>query len=92
MSQNTPKTNFYFIKERMKKKMIKFYCDRCGKESKKLHEIKIPTQKRKYNNFDTKIYQVCADCENEYDNIIGKLVDIRFVLFDGFMRKDEKLK
>lgn len=71
--------------------MIKFYCDRCGKESEKLYEIKIPTQKRKYHNFDTKIYQVCADCENEYDNIIGKLVDIRFILFDGFIRKEEEI-
>lgn len=70
--------------------MTKFYCDRCGKESKKLYEIKIPTQKRKYNSFDTESYQVCVDCENEYDNIIDKLIDIRFVLFNGFMRKEDE--
>lgn len=73
------------------KEMVKFYCDRCGKESERLHEIKIPTQKRKYHNFDTKPYNVCVDCENEYDNIIGKLTDIRFILFDGFMRKEEEI-
>lgn len=72
------------------KAMIKFYCDRCGKESEKLYEIKIPTQKREHNSFSTKPYQVCADCESEYDNIIDKLTDIRFVLFNGFMRKEDE--
>lgn len=72
--------------------MVKFYCDRCGKESEKLHEIKIPTHKREHHNFDTKPCQVCADCENEYYQIIDKLTDIRFVLFDGFMRKEDEGK
>lgn len=72
--------------------MVKFYCDRCGKENEKLHEIKIPTQKREHHSFDTKPYQVCVECKNEYDNIIDKLTDIRFVLFDGFMRKEDEGK
>ena len=69
--------------------MVKFYCDRCGRESEELNQIKIPTQKTAYNTFNTKPYQVCVDCENQYNNIIDKLTDIRFVLFDGFMRKDD---
>ncbi len=72
--------------------MIKFYCDRCKKETEKLVEIKIPTVKNNYGGFDTKLYQVCVDCESEYDDIIGKLTDIRFVLFDGFMRKEDEGK
>ncbi len=71
--------------------MAKYYCDRCGKESEMLHEIKVPTQKSAYS-FDTKPYEVCADCENEYDKIIDKLTDIRFALFEGFIRKEGEMK
>lgn len=67
--------------------MIKLYCDRCGKESDKLYEIKIPTQKSEHHSFDTKPCHVCLDCRHEYDDIIDKLTDIRFVLFHGFIRK-----
>lgn len=74
------------------KRMVKFYCDRCKKETKKLVEIKIPTQKREHHSFSTEPYQVCVDCESEYDNIIDKLTDIRFILFNGFMRKEDEGK
>jgi len=72
--------------------MVKFYCDRCGKESEKLHEIQIPTQKSSSHSFYTQHCQVCIDCKSEYDNIIDKLTDIRFVLFNGFMREDNEMK
>lgn len=70
--------------------MVKFYCDRCGKETEKLHEIKMPTQKREHHSFDTKSCQVCVSCQREYNDIICKLTDIRFVLFSGFMRKEDE--
>lgn len=73
-------------------RMIKFYCDRCKKETEKLVEIKIPTVKNNYGSFDTKPCQVCVGCQREYNDIICKLTDIRFVLFDGFMRKEDEGK
>jgi DNA-directed RNA polymerase subunit RPC12/RpoP len=73
-------------------RMVKFYCDRCGKETEKLHEIRIPIKKSVCHTFDTKLYQVCVDCESEYDDIIDKLTAIRFVLFSGFMRKEDEGK
>lgn len=66
--------------------MTKYFCDRCGIESQKLNEIKIPNKKIRYG-FETKSIQVCGNCENEYDNINDKLVDIRFILFADFLKE-----
>lgn len=73
--------------------MTKHYCDICGKECAKLEEIKVPTEKT-FRGFNTKPAQVCRDCAKEYDNIIDKLTDIRFILFRDFMsrRSAESLK
>ena len=73
-------------------RMVKFYCDRCKKETKKLVEIKIPTVKNSYGDFETKSCQVCVSCQREYNDIICKLTDIRFVLFGGFMIKEDEGK
>lgn len=67
--------------------MTKYFCDRCGKESEKLTEIPIPDEKTSTNSFSTKFVHVCNDCENEFDNIINKLIDIRFILFNDFMEQ-----
>lgn len=66
--------------------MTKYFCDRCGIESQKLNEIKIPNKKTRYG-FETKPIQVCGNCESEYDNINDKLVDIRFILFADFLKE-----
>ena len=66
--------------------MIKCYCDRCGKEIDRTNKIHIPKQKTKYG-FETVEKEVCSACEEEFNDIISKLVDIRFVLFEGFMDK-----
>lgn len=68
--------------------MTKYFCDRCGIESKKLSDIQIPKQKIRYG-FETKTIQVCDNCKNEYDNINVKLVDIRFILFDDFLKEEK---
>lgn len=67
--------------------MTKFYCDRCGKECNKLQTIKVPTGKTGLDSFETKPVEVCCDCKKEYDAIINKLTDIRFVLFGDFMKE-----
>lgn len=72
--------------------MVKFYCDRCGKEVENLIEIKIPATKKNYGSYDTKSCQVCAGCKRAYDDISVKATDIRFILFDGFMRKEDEGK
>ena len=69
--------------------MTKYFCDRCGKESEKLTKIRIPDKKQPHiNSFSTKSICVCSDCENEFDNLINKLTDIRFILFDDFMKEE----
>lgn len=65
--------------------MTKYFCDRCGKECKTLIDIKIPKSKTRFG-FDTKSVQVCGECEKAYNNIVDKLVDIRFILFGDFMK------
>lgn len=65
--------------------MTKFFCDRCGKECKSLTDIKIPHIKHSYS-FEVRTVQVCSTCEQEANNINSKLTDIRFVLFDDFMK------
>ena len=66
--------------------MTKHYCDRCGKECEKLVEIKVPDKKTRYG-WQAKPAQVCDDCEKEYNDIIDKLTEIRFVLFRDFMNR-----
>jgi DNA-directed RNA polymerase subunit RPC12/RpoP len=65
--------------------MIKYFCDRCGKEVGKTIQIKIPKEKLKYGDFRATSIGVCDDCKKEFDKIIDKLTDIRFILFDDFM-------
>ena len=65
--------------------MTKYYCDRCGKESKLLHDIKIPNTKNSIG-FETKTIAVCISCEEEANRLYDKLTDIRFVLFNDFMK------
>ena len=76
-------------RERRCEIVVKYYCDRCGKETKNLEQISVPSEKKR-NSFLPKLFQVCPECEKEYDDIINKLTDIRFVLFDGFMRKEDE--
>ena len=67
--------------------MTKLYCDRCGKACGKLHTIKVPESKTSRDSFNVKPVEVCSDCEKEYDAIIEKLTEIRFVLFGDFMER-----
>ena len=68
--------------------MIKYFCDRCGKETKNLVQIQIPKEKHdKYGGFSVEPIQVCSDCKNEFDDILSKLTDIRFILFKNFMKE-----
>ena len=69
--------------------MTKHFCDRCGKECKKLNLIKLPKAKTIVGSFETMPVEVCQDCETEFDNIIDKLVDIRFIMFRDFMKGGE---
>ena len=69
--------------------MTKHFCDRCGKECKTLSEIKVPKNKTLVGSIETYPVAVCYDCEKDYNNIIDKLIDIRFVLFRDFMKGGE---
>lgn len=66
--------------------MIKYFCDRCGKEVRKTIQINVPKEKLKYGDFTTTSIEVCDDCKKEFDKIIDKLIDIRFILFNDFMK------
>lgn len=66
--------------------MIKYFCDRCGKEVGKTIQIKVPKEKLNSGDFSTTSVQVCDDCKKEFDKIIDKLIDIRFILFNDFMK------
>ena len=69
--------------------MVKYFCDRCGKEAKNLVQIQVPKEKHdKYGGFNVEpIHVVCSNCKREFDNIISKLTDIRFILFNDFIKK-----
>ena len=64
--------------------MIKYFCDRCGKEAKKTIQVSVPKEKLN-EGFNTMSLQVCDDCKKEFDKIINKLTDIRFILFSDFI-------
>lgn len=64
--------------------MIKYICDKCGRECKSLTFENIPIKKTKYN-FETKKIQLCEDCTKEYDSINDKLADIRLILIKDFI-------
>lgn len=65
--------------------MTKYFCDRCGKEVKRTTQIKVPKEKLSGGNFSTMSIEVCDDCKKEFDIIIDKLTDIRFILFNDFI-------
>lgn len=65
--------------------MVKYYCDRCGKEVSSLITIRIPSKKTSKTSYSGKDIQVCKNCQKEAENICEKLLDIRFLLFGDFM-------
>ena len=65
--------------------MIKFFCDRCGKECKALSEVKIPDEKLS-SSIRTKTISVCFDCKKEADEIYDKLTDMHFIMFKDFLK------
>lgn len=66
--------------------MIKYYCDRCGKECQTLRSVKIPF-KREKEYFQTKTINACLACEKEANDLYDKISDIRFVMFRDFMKE-----
>ncbi len=66
--------------------MVKHFCDRCGKETDNLNRIHIPQKRISCGDYESRIIDVCRDCEIEHASIIGKLMDIRFILFADFMK------
>lgn len=69
--------------------MIKYYCDRCGKECKNnidMFDVKIPHE-RHSASFSAKTVQLCRDCKKVADNLHEKLTDIHFLLFKDFMEE-----
>lgn len=42
--------------------MIKKYCDRCGKETKRLYNKKVPNGARRDDDWMVKYVELCADC------------------------------
>lgn len=69
--------------------MTKHYCDRCGKETSSLERICIPDKKTGKTSFSVKEFEVCKDCKNASENIVEKLIGIRFLLFADFMEKKD---
>ena len=56
------------------RRMIKYYCDRCGKEMDGLHmfviEIRPPVIRTLSDEAYAKGYQICRDCIEDVDNFI----------------------
>lgn len=69
--------------------MTKYYCDVCGKEEKRLKEVRIPHCKGVCGSFSTLPIEVCEECKEEYDALIKILLDIRFELFEKFYKPME---
>ena len=65
--------------------MIKYYCDRCGVETKKLEDARIPNT-RDSLSFLVKTVSLCHDCKAEADSLHEKSIDIEFLLFKDFMK------
>lgn len=65
--------------------MIKLFCDRCEKEASRLFEIKIPTKETAFG-FETESKNVCKECEKEANKIYEQLREIRFILFQNFIK------
>jgi hypothetical protein len=67
--------------------MIKYYCDRCGKEAKELKTVKIPVRKLKDGSFLPTPLELCTTCENEANEIFDILADIRLSMFAKYCKK-----
>lgn len=69
--------------------MIKYYCDRCGREAKALNSVKIPVQKQ--IGFEHSCYskplELCEVCKNEADEIFDTIVDIKLSMFSKYLNK-----
>ena len=68
--------------------MTKFFCDRCGKESKKLSSIAIPVGKIESGCSRSVAYELCKECERDANEKFEILLDIRLAMFANFMGKD----
>ena len=69
--------------------MTKYYCDRCGKESQILFDVKIPNIKNSIS-FENKTVGLCSSCREEADRLYDKITDIRFILFKDFIKGGER--
>ena len=67
--------------------MTKFFCDRCGKESKKLSSVTIPVGKIESGSGRSVAYELCKECEREANEKFETLLDIRIAMFANFMGK-----
>ena len=68
--------------------MIKYYCDRCGKEVRELITVKIPVNKLKDGSFGSKRLDVCEECKNEAENIFATLADIKIFMCSKYLKKE----
>lgn len=68
--------------------MIKYYCDRCGREVKELTSVKIPTNKLRDGSFGSKRLDVCEECEKEANDIFDTLADIKIFMCSKYLKKE----
>jgi hypothetical protein len=73
--------------------MKKIYCDRCGKETDFACEKHIPTKMMGFNSFSMERYELCNDCNTEYERlqntVIRKLTEAKLTVYKEFMKKSE---
>ena len=72
--------------------MIKYFCDRCGKEAKKLVSVRIPTNKLRDGSCGTKPIDLCEECENEANHIFDTLMEFRLYMFSRYLKKEGKVE
>lgn len=46
--------------------MIKKYCDRCGKETEYLCNVRVPNSARKNGDYTVKEVELCVDCRDKF--------------------------
>ena len=66
--------------------MTKYYCDKCGKECKKLRYIRVPCEKLD-SGYKIKELYVCEKCEQEHEKINKRVTEMILLMHSDFLKE-----
>ena len=69
--------------------MVKYFCDRCGAESKTLSTVQIPTKCLISHSIIAEPFELCPECKKQADDMFHRCSEIRVVMFKGFMQTEK---